>query len=244
MASIKEQLGTSLRHDGVDHVNVSIRGETELGKMASPDWRRKFFIPHVGDFISARSFANWLLSGGNEELRLSSKFYKTNVSLGEFRNLLLFGKYFQLYSMRQSLAGHEAALSLPWVMYKMHLSGVREMDRLVGYTDEVRDLVRDVMRQSGQNQSHTAREWTQQRPDILSNVNHYLRIIAGDNFIPFEDLDAVSRKRSAERARSSEELRKERARAPEQAASEVATEKPEPAPETEAVLQTTDNEAI
>lgn len=206
MASIKDQLTINLREEGVDHINISAYAESNLGKYLSPDWRKKFYIPHVGDFGSARAFANWIISGGDEALRLSAKFYKTNVPVNDFRTLVVFAKYYQLYSMRSDLCANAEMFDKPWLMYKMHLSGVREMDRWNNFALIIRELAEEVIKDNATPKF----DWVSKKPNILGCVNHYLAKIAGDGFIPFEKLDQVSKERNAERTRATEEKRKTR----------------------------------
>lgn len=225
MASIKDQLRTNLRTDGEDHLNISAYAETELGKITSPDWRKKFYVPHIGDFVSARAFANWLVSGGSEDLRHNTKFYKTSVPVEDFRKLVVFAKYYQLCSLRSSLVTEQALLSLPWVMYKRHFSGVREFDRWTHYTAEIKPMVHDIISDTSRGRYN----WMDKAPDHLGCVNHYLAQIAGPDFIAFENLDQVSRERNAERTKASAERRKQVEQVP-TASAEVIPFKPPVAP--------------
>lgn len=214
MTSIKDQLTINLREEGVDHINISAYAESDLGKYLSPDWRRKFYIPHVGDFGSARAFANWMISGGDETLRLSAKFYKTEAPVSDFRTLVVFAKYYQLYSMRDDICANAEMFDKPWLMYKTHLSGVREMDRWYSFAAIVRELTLEVVKYNATPKF----DWVNKKPGILECVNYYLSKIAGEGFIPFEKLDQVSKERNAERNRAVEEKRKTR-----ETAEEVAT---------------------
>lgn len=213
MASIKDQLTVDLREEGVDHVNVSVFSQCNLGKMLSPDWRKKFYIPHVGDFGSARAFANWIISGGDESLRLSAKFYRTHAPVNDFRTLVLFAKYYQLYSMRGDLINANKLFAKPWVMYKQHLSGIREMDIWTSYTAQMRELAEDIVKEN----TSPNYDWENKKPNILGCVNHYLAKIAQDGFIPFEQLNQVAKEHTAERARALEEKRKNRETLPKSA---------------------------
>lgn len=198
MASIKEQLQGQMRQDGIDHVNISTQGETDLGKICSPDWRKKFYVPHMGDFISARAFANWMVSGGDEELRHNSGFYKTRVPVEDFRKLLVFGKYYQLCSMRSNVISQGELVNLPWVMYKRHSSGIREFDRWSNYTAQIKPMIEDILTEV----NHGRYNWSEHAPEHLACVNHYLEQITGEDFIPFEKLDQSSRKAQAEKAQT------------------------------------------
>lgn len=196
MAGIREQLQTQMRRDGVDHINISATGETEMGKIVSPDWRKKFYVPHMGDFISARSFANWMVSGGDESLRYNTGFYKTSVPVEDFRKLLVFAKYYQLCSLRTVVLNNKNTLELPWVMYKRHTSGVREFDRWSNYTSIISPIVQDIVDNEGYSY-----DWVTEQNGILRCVNTYLERITGEDFIAFELLDEISREANAARAK-------------------------------------------
>lgn len=197
MAGIKEQLQGQLRRDGVDHLNISTNAETDLGKIISPDWRKRFYVPHMGEFISSRAFANWMVSGGKEELRYHTGFYKTNVPVEDFRKLLVFAKYYQLCSMRTSVCNGKDMFDLPWVMYKRHVSGVREFDRWTNYTSIIKPLVIDVAQNPG-----GRLDWVEHGPEVLECVNDYLSRITGEDFVAFERLDELTREAATERAKS------------------------------------------
>jgi hypothetical protein len=205
MPSIKDQVRVALNKDGVDHVNVSAYSETEIGKIASPDWRKKFYVPHVGDFVSARTFANWIVSGGKEELRHSTAFYKTTVPTGDFRLLLVFAKYYQLCSLRSNLLPEESLVNLPWVMYKKHFSGVREFDRWSDYAEEVKPLVAHVLEHGSKGHY----PWEEAAPDHLACLNFYLQRVVGDDFVPFEELNRIAKQRNAERAKADKQRQKD-----------------------------------
>lgn len=196
MAGIREQLQTQMRRDGVDHINISATGETEMGKIVSPDWRKKFYVPHMGDFISARSFANWMVSGGDESLRYNTGFYKTSVPVEDFRKLLVFGKYYQLCALRSVVLNNKDALELPWVMYKRYTSGVREFDRWSNYTSIISPIVQDIV-----DNADYSYDWVTEQNGILRCVNTYLERITGEDFIAFELLDEISREANAARAK-------------------------------------------
>lgn len=196
MAGIKEQLQGQMRRDGIDHLNISAMAETDLGKIVSPDWRKKFYVPHMGDFINARAFANWMVSGGDEDLRHNTGFYKTSVPVEDFRKLLVFAKYYQMCSMRTSICNSKDLFDLPWVMYKRHVSGVREFDRWQNYTSIIKPMVEDVANNPG-----GRFDWVNLQPDILDCVNDYLERITGEDFVAFERLDEITRKAAADRVK-------------------------------------------
>lgn len=185
MNSFRNQFRNAMLTDGVDHINLHPFGETEIGRIASTDWCKRFFVPHVGGFISARSFANWMISGGDDSLRESTKFYKTNVPVRVVRSLMLFAKFYQLCSLRNTMIGSKELFGLPWVSYKKYASGVREHDRWENYGDTVKKIARTII-ESGPKAKY---DWLVNDPEILDVVNHYLEITAGADFVPFEVLD-------------------------------------------------------
>lgn len=198
MLPIKTQVRATFNKDGVDHVNISAYSETELGKICSPDWRKTFFVPHVGDFITPRAFANWMVSGGKEALRHSTSFYRTTAPVADFRLLLLFAKYYQLCGMRSNLMPAKGLTNLAWVMYKKHISGVREFDRWEVYPAEVKEMVKHIIA----NGSKSHYTWSESNPQVIRCLNFYLELITGDDFIPFEELNRITKEKAAERSAS------------------------------------------
>lgn len=191
----KPQTRQTFNRDGVDHVNVSAYtaySDTEIGKIASPDWRKTFFVPHVGDFITPRAFANWMVSGGKEHLRHSTGIYRTTVPLSHFRTLLLFAKYYQLCGMRAALMTAQNLTNLPWVMYKKHISGVREYDRWDQYPAEVKEMVKYIIQHGSRNHYNDT--------DAIECFDAYMRDITGKDFVPFEELNRITKEKAIERS--------------------------------------------
>jgi hypothetical protein len=188
MATIKEQLRPLLRRDGKDHVNVHPEAETELGRLCSVDWKRRFHVPHIGDFGSAKCFAAWLICGGDESLRFSGALPRNNASSEEYRTLVLFGKYYQLLGSKEWIAQQRELLELPWTGYRQHLTGVQEFDRWFNYADHVREIALDVVEEN----SGAVSVYERHTPHALSILNNYLKKIAGERFRPYESLDAMA----------------------------------------------------
>ncbi len=118
------------RQDGVDHIWVSPFGNTQIGKVAVLDWREKFIIPNVGEFISPNAFGAWLFTG-NDNMRMSSlpqKFpslVKEDVVL--LKKAIFLAKFYQLSTIQKVLLNDKFnRLDLPWVEYKLHTSGIKE----------------------------------------------------------------------------------------------------------------------
>ena len=57
--------------DGIDHINVYSKGQTELGRLLSNFAQTPFRIPLMGNFESVEGFWYWYLTGA-EKLRLLS----------------------------------------------------------------------------------------------------------------------------------------------------------------------------
>lgn len=194
-------LNHAITYDGIDHLNISSSAETEFGRVLCPDYRKTFHIPHMGDFVSARAFANWMDSGGEESLRHSSKFFHTSCSVHDFRKLLVFAKYYQLRSIRTTLQANAAAVELPWVMYKRHISGIRELDRWKAYDGIVKAFVLDILNTDARERFN----WVEAAPDTLECVNTFLRRMVAEPFTPYQLLDDVVRRQNTEADHSSDE---------------------------------------
>ena len=139
--SIFESYANKLKKDGVDHIRVSVVAETQLGKICAHDWRKRFFVPRVGDFLSPVCFANWLVTG-DEEARHDPR-YKVKRNVRGYHKYVLFAKFYQLCSLRGVLV--REMKDLPFVAYKVHQSGIKEFDRWKDYPLTVKEMVRHVI---------------------------------------------------------------------------------------------------
>lgn len=185
----RDTLRTSLKNDGIDHINISPRGETELGRVLFLDWQRRFHVPGMGSFQTARSFANWMVSGGDDEHRgggVDARYFRSAAPITSVNMLMVFGKYFQLRAVRQTLETHQNLLDLPWVGYRKHPTGVREYDRWADYGAIIKGFVEELV-----DNAEVTHDWAVYDPDILEVVNFYLKKIAGDDFVPFELIGEV-----------------------------------------------------
>lgn len=185
----RDTLRTSLKNDGIDHINISPRGETELGRVLFLDWQRRFYIPGMGNFQTARSFANWMISGGDDEHRgggVNSRYFRSTTSMVSVNMLMVFAKYYQLRTIRQTLEDHQNLLSLPWVGYRKYPTGVREYDRWGDYGLIIKPFVEELV-----DNGEAYHDWAAKDPEILEVVNHFLKNIAGDDFVPFEQSSEV-----------------------------------------------------
>ena len=59
--------------DGKDHVNISITGDTELGRMLSPEWVSKFVHPVLGPFDHMTGFWTYSKSKSHADYYRSAK---------------------------------------------------------------------------------------------------------------------------------------------------------------------------
>lgn len=197
MATIREQFQKALhKHDGEDHINVSPFGETSSGKIAYLESKKKFYIPHMGDFLSPRNFANWAVSGGDEHQRFNANAYDMRVGdVREFRVLMLYAKYYQMASLRKSLVKDKASLDKPWTMYKKFVSGIKEYHRWEEYPGIVKEMVRHLVHDFGKKPMN----FDEIIPGLTEIVNRHIRVIAGDEFVGIENIDKlVAEKREAE----------------------------------------------
>lgn len=133
---IKSAMMKFYKTEGKDHILVSPFAKTELGKILSLNWRKKFFIPQLGEFISPEAFVAWLFTG-NEEERWNTRARIPTVRKDQvplLKKALFFAKYHQLSALKpvlirllnQPLENGKTVGELPCVEYKIHTSGVKE----------------------------------------------------------------------------------------------------------------------
>lgn len=160
-------------NDGGDHIRVSPYGKTTVGRIASMDWRKKFFVPHLGEFSSSRCFANWLVCG-NEDARHNVRF-KVDKTIKGYRTLMLYAKYHQLCSLKKTLANEPT--NLVFVAYKQHKSGIKEG---TGYREnpvEVKDFIEYILA----NKDTTKYDWDKNYPGLLGMIDSLVKEILKDN---------------------------------------------------------------
>lgn len=139
--SIMDKLVSSFKKDGVDHIRIGLAAETQLGKMCAVEWRRRFFIPRVGEFLSPQCFANWLATG-DEAARHDPKYRVKNAIRG-YHRFQLFAKYYQLCSLASQL--RKEMKNLPFTSYKIHGSGIKEHDRWSEYPVKVKEMIEHIL---------------------------------------------------------------------------------------------------
>ena len=133
--SIKDAIvRVAFKTDGKDHVLVTPFCATQIGKYASMSWRKRFFIPQLGEFISPMAFMSWLCHGDESQRHANNPMRVPYMSKEEFLKYQRAGylaKWYQLASMhgalvKQSKIGDLNLLDLPWVEYKVHTTGLKE----------------------------------------------------------------------------------------------------------------------
>lgn len=149
--SIKDaMINVAFKQDGVDHVLLAPFGATKIGNYASMSWRRSFFIPQLGEFLSPQSFVSWL-HYGDESQRHSNKpnrlpYLERSVQ-AFYQQALYLAKWYQLSSLhgalvKQSTVGEINLLELPWVEYRIHASGLKEFPQNQRNAEVIKALVK------------------------------------------------------------------------------------------------------
>lgn len=128
--SIREQLSSRLQKvDGKDHINVSIfASKTKLGRMLHPEFRKTFFVPKYGEYLSAVCFLRWV-GGAGEEARFDAN-VKGWQNVECFQEAIIYSKFCQFKKMRNALVSELNEYNIStFTSYKTHPSGIREIDR-------------------------------------------------------------------------------------------------------------------
>lgn len=129
------------RKDGVDHVHVHPTANSFVGRVASDDWRKTFFVPHIGEFSSPHCFAKWL-GTGDEDARHNTRYRASNTIHGYY-TYVLYAKYYQLCSLRSKLMRDysEEMKKLPFAGYHVHTTGLKEFTRWREYPNAVKIMI-------------------------------------------------------------------------------------------------------
>lgn len=172
-SSLIEKFVNKFKSDGVDHIRISPFAETTIGKVASQDWRKKFFIPHVGEFLSPVCFANWL-STGDDDARHNPKF-RCDAAVKGYRTFVMYAKFYQLCSMKSLL--EKEMKDLPFVAYKVHQSGVKEFDRWKEYPAEVKEMIQHIL--DPQRGPKVAYPWEEKHAGLTDRIAERITAIAG-----------------------------------------------------------------
>lgn len=196
--SFSQKLGPIFKVDGEDHIRVSSRGLTLAGRMTSHDYKFEFFIPHLGDFLSPVCFANWLASGVEEARFDPSIKIKGNVP--GYRNFLLYAKFWQLCKMRPRLINEK--IDLPFVSYRVHQTGIKEINRWKEYAPTVKEMIEHVL--DSERGPHTPFPWS---PNVEKGIDKMVKKIAiKQGYVPEEEKpkEVVSEKEAVEETPSEE----------------------------------------
>ena len=186
--------------DGKDHVNLSVRAATHVGRVSCIDHRTEYYIPYLGDFDSARAFACWVTTQ-REEFRFKPPAGQLmGVQPLDYKNLLLFAKYFQMCALSSTYHRNRSLLSLPWVSYtQLELSKIRQYHRWTEYPDTLRTMARHIVN-GGMKESPCPYF----NPAILKSVNKYLALIAERQGLPFTPYEEMQGKHRAEKPKQTD----------------------------------------
>ncbi len=149
--SIKEaMIKVAFKIDGGDHVMVSPFSATQIGKYAAMTWRKKFFFPQLGEFVSPLAFMAWLATGDEMQRHAGQPTRLPSMTKDEYLKYLRAGylaKWYQLASMHAELVkqiknSSTDLLELPWVEYKIHVNGLKEFPQSQLNAEVLKKLVK------------------------------------------------------------------------------------------------------
>lgn len=147
--SIKEaMLKVAYRKDGEDHILVTPFAATNLGKYSSLTWRKYFFIPMFGEFLSPMAFMSWLATG-DEAQRHATHPVRLQMNQKD-ENLVkagYFAKWYQHLALHNIITKQVSAMGgdpfeLPWVEYKIHENGLKEFPATQSTAETLKKLAR------------------------------------------------------------------------------------------------------
>lgn len=171
--SIIEKFVNKLKRDGVDHIRIARDALTPVGRAAAQDLRKSFFIPQIGRFVNPICFANWLHTG-NEDAR-DDLSMRTRMPLSDFREFVLYGKFYQLCSMRDMLV--REMKDLPMVAYHQFPNGVREINRWKEYQSEVRAMIDHIV--DPERGPKAPYPWDEKYPGLTEKINQRIMDMTG-----------------------------------------------------------------
>lgn len=149
--SIKDaMIKVAFKIDGGDHILVSPFGATQIGKYAAMTWRKKFFFPMLGEFVSPLAFMAWLATGDEMQRHANQPARLPSMPKDEYLKYLRAGylaKWYQLASMHGALvkqlkSSDTDLLELSWVEYKIHVNGLKEFPQSQLNAEVLKKLVR------------------------------------------------------------------------------------------------------
>lgn len=141
MTSIMDKFVNKFKKDGVDHVRIALNGDTAIGRMSALEYRKTFFIPQLGSFLTPICFANWMATGDDEARHDPT--YRVNKTIQGYLQYVMFAKFWQLVTLRDKLKGEMKAL--PFVSYRVYENGIREFDRWKEYAVVIKDMIEHIL---------------------------------------------------------------------------------------------------
>lgn len=183
-----ERFVNKFKKEGVDHIRIHPHAETTIGKITSKDWRQRFFVPHVGEFTSPVCFANWICTGDDEARH--NPHFRFNKTVRGYLHFVLYAKFFQLAAMRSVLK--KEMKDLPFVVYKLHLSGIKEFDRWKDYPTEIKKMIEHVL--DPKRGPKVPYDWETNFPGLENRVNNLILEMVGET----EDDEEVASESSSE----------------------------------------------
>jgi len=184
----------AFKKEGIDHIRINPYAETQLGKILSKNWRATFFIPGVGEFSSPMCFANWILSG-DEAARHDVRFQYEKPSR-DFNKFVMYAKYYQLCKLSNLLKKHNK--DLPFVVYKVHITGLKEFDTWKEYPNVVKAMVEHLV--DPNRGPKVAFDWSCYQSDIQELVNGYIK-----NLVPEKEKESDSHPKPKQRKNKDKE---------------------------------------
>lgn len=186
--SMLDRFVNKFKKEGVDHIRIHPFAETKIGKITSKDWRQRFFVPHIGEFTSPVCFANWLCTG-NDDARHNPNF-RFNQTVKGYLQFVLYGKYYQLCSMKSTLA--REMKDLPFIAYKQHQSGVKEFDRWKEYPAEIKDMIDHIL--DPNRGAKTPYNWEEKHPGLEARIKDMITAMVAE----VEDKEKTAKKEVTE----------------------------------------------
>ncbi|WP_396190495.1 hypothetical protein [Flavobacterium sp.] len=214
MATIRQQFSSKmLVNEGIDHLNLNrFNSSSRLSPLLADDWQSPFTIPYMGSFRSCMGFALWVLTGDEQyrgpvphrDLVYQARNARVD-NVEEYRDLVLYAKFYQLVSLGHKLIKDTDLIGLPWVSYVKHQTGVREYAPWSSYPLVVKEFVKHILANSTtidevQSTGHFEYNYaakfphSEQHPFILDTFQKYMQKMVGDDFVSPEDLPPLAGK--------------------------------------------------
>lgn len=141
MSSIMDKFVNKFKKDGVDHVRVALNGDTAVGRMSALEYRKTFFIPNMGSFLTPICFANWMATGDDDARHDPT--YRVSKTIQGYLHYVMYAKYWQMVALREKL--RPEMKQLPFVSYRVYENGIREFDRWKEYAVVIKNMIEHVL---------------------------------------------------------------------------------------------------